>query len=53
MSSKNDKAEEIKDLAINGLFNDIIHKFGEKSLLKAKEYVRDFENDWNLFFKLY
>jgi hypothetical protein len=43
MASKEEKAEEIKDLAINGLFNDIIHKFGEKSLTKAKEYVRNFE----------
>jgi hypothetical protein len=43
MASKEEKAEAIKDLAINGLFDDIIHKFGEKSLAKAKEYVRNFE----------
>lgn len=39
MSSKNDKADEIKNLAINGLFDDILHKFGEKSMSKGKEYV--------------
>jgi hypothetical protein len=43
MASKEEKAEEIKDLAINCLFNDIIQKFGEKSLTNAKECVINFK----------
>ena len=40
MSSKSEKADAIKELAVNGRFREIEEKFGKKAAIKGREYVR-------------
>lgn len=42
MSNKVDKADAIKNHAINGRFTEIETEFGAKAALKGKEYVSYF-----------
>ena len=39
MSDKKEKAARVKELALNGNFQEIKNLYGESSYSKAKEYV--------------
>lgn len=40
MSSKTEKAENIKELALNGQFSEIEAAYGAKAAQKGRDYVR-------------
>ena len=43
--SKSDKADIIKEHAINGRFPEIEEAYGAKAAMKGREYVREMSGD--------